>query len=42
MADYEFSGPFANLKHRLSDFVQVALFDARDAENEFAWRLDNL
>jgi hypothetical protein len=32
--DYEFSGPFAFLKHQLSDFVQVDYFDDWDAENE--------
>jgi hypothetical protein len=37
MADYEFSGPFAYLKHHLGVFLQVAFFDAQDAENEFAW-----
>jgi hypothetical protein len=30
------------LKHHLSDFVQVDLFDAQDAENEFAWHFDTL
>jgi hypothetical protein len=34
--DLEFIGPFAYLKHHLSDFVQVALFDAQEEENEFA------
>jgi hypothetical protein len=38
-ADYEFSGPFAYLKHHLSNFVQVAFFNAQDAENEVAWPL---
>jgi hypothetical protein len=36
----EFTGPFAYLKHHLSDFVQVAFFDARNAENNFTWPLD--
>jgi hypothetical protein len=30
-----FSGPFAYLKHHLSDFIQVALFDAQDTKNDF-------
>jgi hypothetical protein len=38
--DYEFQVPFAYLKHHLSDFVQVSFFDAKDAENEFAWLFD--
>jgi hypothetical protein len=28
------------MKHHLSDFVQVAFFDALDAENDFAWPFD--
>jgi hypothetical protein len=42
MADFKYSGPFANLKHRLSNFVEVACFDALDAENVFAWTFDSL
>jgi hypothetical protein len=34
-ADYDFSGPFAYLKHKFIPFVQVAFFDAQDAENGF-------
>jgi hypothetical protein len=34
--------PFASLKHHLSEFVQVAFFDAQDAENDFAWPFDTL
>jgi hypothetical protein len=33
---YLFSGPFAFLKHHLSDFAQVAFFVSQDAENDFA------
>jgi hypothetical protein len=35
MADFELSGPFAFLKYHLSEFIQVALFDAQVAENGF-------
>jgi hypothetical protein len=41
-ADYEFSGPFAYLKHHLNNFVQVAFFLAQVAENELAWPFDTL
>jgi hypothetical protein len=41
-ADYEFLGPFAYLKHHLSDCVQVSHFDAQDAENGLAWPFDTL
>jgi hypothetical protein len=34
--DYEFLGPFAYLKHHLSDMFQVAFFDDHDAGNDFA------
>jgi hypothetical protein len=34
-AYYEFSGPFAYLKHHLIDFVRVGFVDALDAENDF-------
>jgi hypothetical protein len=37
-----FSEPFAYLKHHLSEFVQVALFNAQDVENEFEWPFDTL
>jgi hypothetical protein len=39
---YDFLGPFAYLKHHLSDFVKIAFFDARDAENDFEWHFDTL
>jgi hypothetical protein len=35
-ADYEFSGPFAYLKHHIRNFVKVAFLDAQGAENDFA------
>jgi hypothetical protein len=41
-ADYRVSGPFAYLKHHLSDSVQVAFFDAQDPENEFLCHFDPL
>jgi hypothetical protein len=34
--DYALLGPFAYLKHHLSDMVKIAFFDSRDAENDFA------
>jgi hypothetical protein len=34
---YDYSGPFAYLKHHLSEFVKVVSFDAQDAENDFSW-----
>jgi hypothetical protein len=37
-----FSGPFAYLKHHLSNFVRLAFFDAQDVENEFAWTFHTL
>jgi hypothetical protein len=37
-----FQGHLAYLKHHLSDFFQVAFFNAQDAENEFVWPLDTL
>jgi hypothetical protein len=40
--DYDFSGPFAYLKRHLSYFVKIAFFDARVAENDFAWHFDSL
>jgi hypothetical protein len=40
--DYEFSWPFAYLKHHLSDFVKIAFFDIRDAENGFAWHFNTM
>jgi hypothetical protein len=42
MADYEFSGPFFYLKHHLSNFLQLALFDAKEAENVFSWPFDTV
>jgi hypothetical protein len=33
-AFYELQGPFAYLKHHLSNFVQVALVDDQDAETD--------
>jgi hypothetical protein len=39
-ADYEFKGPFANLKHHWNDFTQVAFFDAKASENELVWPFD--
>jgi hypothetical protein len=41
-ADYDFQGPFAYLKHHLSDVVQVAFFDAQDGENDLALLFDTL
>jgi hypothetical protein len=41
-ADYEFSGPFAYIKHQINDFVQVDFFDALDAENEIEGPFDTL
>jgi hypothetical protein len=32
-ADYEFTGPFSNIKNYLNNLVKVAFFDAQDAEN---------
>jgi hypothetical protein len=37
-----FSGQSAYLKHHLSDFNQVAFFNARDSENDIAWPFDTL
>jgi hypothetical protein len=36
------SGPFDILTHHFCGFVQAALLDAQDAENEFAWPFDTL
>jgi hypothetical protein len=41
-AVYELQEPFAYLKHHLSNFVQVALFDDQDAETDIALSFDNL
>jgi hypothetical protein len=41
-ADYESSGLFAYLKLQLSDLDQVAILDARKAQNEIAWPQDTL
>jgi hypothetical protein len=30
------------LKHNLSDFLEIAIFDAQDAEYDFAWPFDTL
>jgi hypothetical protein len=38
MADY-ISGLFAFFLHHLNSFIQVAFFDAQDAENVFLWPL---
>jgi hypothetical protein len=36
------SGEFTYLKNHLRDFVQVEPFDAKEAQNEFAWQFDTL
>jgi hypothetical protein len=39
-ADYDFSGPFAYLKHHICDFVKIAFFNAQNEENAFEWPFD--
>jgi hypothetical protein len=41
-ADYEFSGPFAYLKHHSRDFIEAAFFFTLEAENDFVWHFDTL
>jgi hypothetical protein len=41
-AFYELQGPFAYLKHHLSNFVQVALLDDQYAETDIPLPFDNL
>jgi hypothetical protein len=36
-ADFEFSEPFAYLKHHLSDFMKVSFYVSRVAENIIAF-----
>jgi hypothetical protein len=33
-------GPFAHLKHLLSDFIQAAFLDTHEAKNDFAQSFD--
>jgi hypothetical protein len=39
-ADYEFSGPFAYLKHQFRQLVQIAFLNAQNAENALEWPFD--
>jgi hypothetical protein len=42
MADYDSTEPLTYLNQHLSDFVEVAFFDAQEAQNEFARLFDTL
>jgi hypothetical protein len=36
-ADYNFTKPFAYLKHHFRDFVQIAFLNAQNVEKAFEW-----